>query len=157
MIRPGLKRSGLLLTIVALQPAIGAELLQNINDDSVNVSIQTDAAEPADRRFSYRVICSPEDEALPDCLPAPAKADNADDKPTMVLPVPDFPADAADTGDDELETPAPVATERAKPHKPAAKKQPKKTVRNSGKKAAKTDKKPAKTTANKSAKKPVKK
>lgn len=146
MNRQGRDFLGLLMTIAVLQPAVAAEVLQSISDDSVNISIQTETAEPADRRFSYRVICSPEDEALPDCLPASASENNSA-KPSMVLPVPDFPAETADIEPDEQETAEPhVAEPPTKPHKHATKKQPKKPVKNSAKKTAK---KPAKQRAKK--------
>jgi hypothetical protein len=139
-----LKRLGLLLIIAAPHQAMAGEVLQNISDDSVNVSIQAEPGDQSERRFSYRVICSPAEESLPDCMstPAPAASYNSEaDKPSMVLPVPDFPAETADIDSDQDEAASAPIAEPAKPRKKTSKQQHTKTVKKSAKKSVK---KPAK-------------
>lgn len=115
---------------------MASEVLQSISDESVSVTIKLEDEQKADRHFSYRVICSPDDEPLPDC---DAQADKVADgeKPVMELPIPDLPPDAAD-----LETDQPklqnssAAVERNKPQKKTPAKKAKKQATKSGKKTA---------------------
>lgn len=126
---------GLLLTLAGMQPVMAGEVLQSISDDTVSTSVES-GAEQSDRRFNYRVICAPDDEALPDCNSQPATVET-NGKPTMVLPVPDFPADAADIEGDEKQLVKPHSAQRDTPRKKAAKKQQQHGSKKASKKSAK--------------------
>lgn len=69
-----------------------AELLQSISDDNVNVVIEPQPADK-ERHFEYRVFCSPGDEPLDDCQAEQGQT-AVENKPTMVLPLPEFPPEA---------------------------------------------------------------
>lgn len=144
MAKHGYLGLGLLLTIGSLHPIATAEVLQSLSDDTVNISIKAEEDEKPDRRFSYRVICSPEDEALPDCESSQDKAEE-NGRPTMVLPMPDLPIDAADRENDERQVAVQHPAKREKPRQKAIKAKTKKTSSKAAKKSAKKSvKKPAK-------------
>lgn len=91
---PGKGRVVCCLALLVLTNSAAAEVLQSISDDSVNVVIEPQPADQ-ERHFDYRVICSPTDEVLDDCRDkssTPPVGDNG--KPTMVLPLPEYPPEA---------------------------------------------------------------
>ncbi|MBD9358107.1 hypothetical protein [Methylomonas albis] len=80
-----------------------------------------------DRKIIYRVICSPEDQDLPDC----DRSAVDDGNETAALPMPDLPPDSADLAEQSTQTDAAKVTTQEKPQKPAHKKvaKPSKSVK----------------------------
>lgn len=110
----------------------GAERLGGISDETAPPAAESQSAKDADGGITYRVICSPEGEMLPECGQPPVKDSFAAEQPQAA--VPDAPASATDESleqpDDNqapASKPASVA-DSARGKKGAARKKPAKKV-----------------------------
>ncbi|QSB00763.1 hypothetical protein JWZ98_19230 [Methylomonas sp. EFPC1] len=120
-----------------------------ISDDTAPVvkPLEPKTGKNDDRKIIYRVICSPEDQDLPDC--DWSAVDDGND--AAALPMPDLPPDSADLADQSAQTEAAKLTAEEKPQKSAHKK-----VAKPGKSAKKTATKKAAAKKSDSKKKPHK-
>lgn len=128
------------------------EVLGHISDETEPTLQQSPAAESAngDRKIIYRVICSPEDEQLPDCE-KPFHDVEADNKPQPSPENTDQVNDAEKRSDSKTE-------EKPQPAKPALKIANKKQDKSSKKPADKKGKQASKSSATqKAGKKDLKK
>ncbi|WP_132325208.1 MULTISPECIES: hypothetical protein [Methylomonas] len=102
-----------------------------ISDETAPVvkPLEPETGKNDDRKIIYRVICSPEDQDLPDC----DRSAVDDGNETAVLPMPDLPPDSADLAEQSAQTDAAKVTAEEKPQKSVHKK-----VAKSGKSAKKT-------------------
>ena len=114
--RVGLIVLSLLIGLSAVSASARAELLGRISDDTAPAANAT--SEPAkkadDRRITYRVICSPEDQNLPDC---DRSLDDGNDAGRAAdLPMPDLPPDKEDLSEaaKQPETTPPAAAAKSK-------------------------------------------
>lgn len=127
-------RLSLLLSLWIYSSQAPAELLGHISDETLPAANPA-APAPAkanDRKIIYRVICSPEDQDLPDCERSTLDDDN-DAAQSATMAVPDFPPEreaATSEPDQAAEVPQPTPQRHDKPrkksaaHKKAAKKTP---------------------------------
>jgi len=130
---------GFLVYLWAFSAPVTAELLGRISDDTAPAAAAAPpAAKQSDRKIIYRVICSPEDQDLPDCDKS-AVDDGNEAGQGANLPMPDLPPDSQDVQD----KPAPAAV----PAKAVEKQKPQKSSRH---KAAAEKKSVQKTAAKKS-------
>lgn len=106
--------AGLVLILVAALPA-RAELLGSISDDTAPKAQPepAPAGKSDGRRIVYRVICSPEDQDLPDCDRAAVDEAGATDNPAS-LPTPDLPPDKEDMAEAAAPAALPAATPPAR-------------------------------------------
>ncbi|MEI8571862.1 hypothetical protein J0667_07895 [Methylomonas sp. WH-1] len=120
-----------------------------ISDDTAPIvrPLEPKTGKNEDRKIIYRVICSPEDQDLPDCDRA-AVDDGSD---AAILPMPDLPPDSADLAEQSAQTDAAKVTAEENPRKSAHKK-----VAKPGKFAKKTATKKAAAKKSDSKKKPHK-
>lgn len=131
--------------------ACADEVLGHISDDTEPTIQQSPAASAnSDRKIIYRVICSPNEEQLPDCE-KPFHDVEADNKPQ--------PSQESADQADQVEKPSnSEADEKSQPAKPVSKAANKKQDKSSKKPAGKKDKQASKSSATqKSAKKELKK
>lgn len=130
----------LLLGVSWLAPNIGAaEVLGHISEDNEPAAAPV-AESASDRRIIYRVICSPEGEALPDC----ERPFHDNESPLAPVKLQQLPADPEAVEGDETPVKAPeadkgkksagkqtsskkAAAKKKSKNKPAAKKSAKKT------------------------------
>lgn len=112
----------LLIGLSVVCGSVNAELLGRISDD--NAPAASPAVAPAkkndDRRITYRVICSPEDQDLPDC--DRSLDDGNDAGQAAVLPTPDLPPDKEDLVDAAKQPEATPPAAAAKSKQAASKK-----------------------------------
>lgn len=110
----------LLFSVWAYSETAAAELLDTISDDTAPVvkPLEPKTGKNDDRKIIYRVICSPEDQDLPDC--DRSAVDDGND--AAILPMPDLPPDSADLAERSAQTEAAKVTAEEKPQKPAHKK-----------------------------------
>ncbi|QBC29177.1 hypothetical protein U737_20940 [Methylomonas sp. LW13] len=139
----------LLFSVWAYSETAAAELLGTISDDTAPIvrPLEPKTGKNEDRKIIYRVICSPEDQDLPDCDRA-AVDDGSD---AAILPMPDLPPDSADLAEQSAQTDAAKVTAEENPRKSAHKK-----VAKPGKFAKKTATKKAAAKKSDSKKKPHK-
>jgi hypothetical protein len=97
-----------------------AELLGTISDDTAPVTkpLGPKTSKNDDRKIIYRVICSPEDQDLPDC----DRSAVDDGNETSALPMPDLPPDSADLAEQSAQTGAAKITAEENPQKAGHKK-----------------------------------
>ena len=120
MVKRQIRLAGL-LTGALLSDASAGELLEHISDDSaVPIATSAPAGKPSndERKITYRVICSPEDQDLPDCDRAADNGGNA--APAMDIAVPDLPPDAQDLAEQAAQSKA-AATAKTESEKHSAK------------------------------------
>ncbi|WP_026603251.1 hypothetical protein [Methylomonas sp. 11b] len=121
-----------------------AELLGTISDDTapVSKSLEPKTGKNDDRRIIYRVICSPEDQDLPDC----DRSAVDDGNETAALPMPDLPPDSADLAEQSAQTDAAKVTAEENPQKSGHKKvaKPSKSAKKTTAKKPDSKKKPRK-------------
>lgn len=114
------------------------EVLHSISDQSEALARPAAPAAKPERRISYRVICAPGDEALPDC-DQPLDDAEVDDQPAAPgLPVPDFPPEAVAEDGDESNKAADAQVNHSKREIKSPAKQSSKSSKTS--KASKTSK-----------------
>ncbi|OQW75525.1 MAG: hypothetical protein BVN35_07640 [Proteobacteria bacterium ST_bin11] len=127
---------GLLFSIWAYSGTAMAELLGSISDETAPVikPLEPSTGKNDDRKIIYRVICSPEDQDLPDC-DKPAMDDN---NQTAILPMPDLPLDSEDLAEQSAQAELAKSADEDKPQKLPHKKPAKsgKTVKKTAAKKA---------------------
>lgn len=112
-----------LFSIWIYSPSATAELLGTISDETAPIvkPLEPKNGKNDDRKIVYRVICSPEDQDLPDC----DRSAVDDGNETAALPMPDLPPDSADLAEQSAQTDAAKVAAEEKPlksvHKKAAK------------------------------------
>lgn len=138
------KRLPVLVLLLNTVQAAGGELLGKMSDETAPLAAQPEpAVENNDRRIIYRVICSPEGEALPECSQPPVNDtfEAAQPRPEAVeAPAADTPkeqVEQAELGDRTSNAVEAVTAKKAATHK----KPTKKSVKKSAKKSAKAEKK----------------
>lgn len=106
-------RLSLLIGLSAISGSAAAELLGSISDDTAPAAKQETPAgkKTDDRHIIYRVICSPEDQDLPDCDRSLDDGNEAGQ--AAILPMPDLPPDSEDAGEKPPAT-APSSTGKSK-------------------------------------------
>ncbi|WKJ89930.1 hypothetical protein QZJ86_18275 [Methylomonas montana] len=119
-----LGRLSLLLSVWIYSGQAPAELLGRISDDTAPAAnpAAPAPAKPNDRKIIYRVICSPEEQDLPDC-DRPTLDDGNEAAPAATLAVPDFPPEseaAADESDKAAAVKQPVPQQHSSPRKKSA-------------------------------------
>ncbi|WP_020483439.1 hypothetical protein [Methylomonas sp. MK1] len=121
-----------------------AELLGTISDDTAPVvkPLEPKTGKNDDRKIIYRVICSPEDQDLPDC----DRSAVDDGNETAVLPMPDLPPDSADLAEQSAQNDAAKVTAEENPQKAGHKKvaKPSKSAKKTTAKKPDSKKKPRK-------------
>ncbi|MCQ8116366.1 hypothetical protein [Methylomonas rosea] len=133
-----------LFSIWVYSASATAELLGTISDETAPVtkSLEPKASKNDDRKIIYRVICSPDDQDLPDC----DRSAVDDGNETALLPMPDLPPDSADLAEQSAQTDAAKVAAEEKPqksvHKKAAK--PSKSAKKTAAKKPDSKKKPRK-------------
>ncbi len=136
MTRKSFYSLAVLVWVSSIHDGEAGEMLQSISDDTSAVaSPSTSPKQQAqNRRIIYRVICAPEDEALPDCE-KPMDDVEGGESVVEMLPVPDLPAD---TDLDELPAAAEFPkTANSKSIKKSVKPKSKKKSANAKKSASK--------------------
>ncbi|CAD6873047.1 hypothetical protein [Methylomonas fluvii] len=110
----------LLFSVWAYSETATAELLGTISDETAPIvkPLEPKTGKNDDRKIIYRVICSPEDQDLPDC--DRSAVDDGNDAAT--LPMPDLPPDSADLAEQSAQTEAAKLTAEEKPQQSAHKK-----------------------------------
>lgn len=136
------------LCLLSLAVSAG-ELLGHISEDTAQPMSDAKPSQTDDRRIIYRVICSPEDEQLPDCE-QPVIDNEAVIQPKVVEPAADEPELAQDQEPESISEPQQIT--KSGKTKAKAKKTTRKTK--SSKKAKTTKKTDSKKA---SAKKPASK
>ncbi|QPK64352.1 hypothetical protein IVG45_05140 [Methylomonas sp. LL1] len=135
-----------LLAVALLVPLTAtAEVLGHISEDTTPIPpSQPEGSQNHDRRIIYRVICSPEDQGLPDCE-RPFDDTESSARPVS-RPEPDMPDDALQAETEQAIQPAkPLkATPATSKKSNSSKKSPKAASRKKS-----TKKSPAKKAANK--------
>jgi len=116
-------RLSVLLSVWIYSSPAPAELLGRISDDTAPAAnpVVPAPAKPNDRKIIYRVICSPEDQDLPDC--DRPTLDDGNEAAPAALAVPDFPPEseaAADESDKAAAVKQPVSQRHNSPRKKSA-------------------------------------
>lgn len=121
-----------LFSVWVYSPSVTAELLGTISDDTAPVTkpLEPKTGKSDDRKIIYRVICSPDDQDLPDC----DRSAVDDGNEPAALPMPDLPPDSADLAEQSAQTDAAKVTAEERPQKSTHKKAAKPSK--SGKKTA---------------------
>lgn len=141
------KRLPVLVLLLNTVQAVSGELLGKMSDETAPLAAQPEpAVENNERRIIYRVICSPEGEALPECSQPPVNDtfEAAQPRPaepeTVEAPAADTPkeqVEEAELGDRTSNAVEAVTAKKAATHK----KPTKKSVKKPAKKSAKAEKK----------------
>jgi hypothetical protein len=110
----------LLFSVWVYSPSATAELLGTISDETapVSKSLEPKTGKNDDRKIIYRVICSPDDQDLPDC----DRSAVDDGNETALLPMPDLPPDSADLAEQSAQNDAAKVTAEENPQKAGHKK-----------------------------------
>lgn len=154
MIRTGRFVPSVLMSLLFAAKISAGEVLHSISDQSEAAVRPAAPAVKQQRRISYRVICAPGDEALPDC-DQPLDDAEVDEQPAAAgLPVPDFPPEAvAEDGEDAVKPATIAVNESKRSKKSAANKSAKSSKASKASKSAKPSSRKASATKKDSAKK----
>ena len=127
MIRSGRFVSSVLMSLLYTANISAGEVLHSISDQSEAAERAAAPTVKQERRISYRVICAPGDEALPDC-DQPLDDAEVDGQPAAAgLPAPDFPPEAVAEDGEEAVKPAGASVHESKRSKKSVANKPAKS------------------------------